>query len=180
MTALTNGNYVVRSPDWNNGAATEAGAVTWGSGTTGVSGVVSAANSLVGSTVNDLVGSTSGVTALTNGNYVVSSPAGTTARPPMRARRRGATARRASKGVVSAANSLVGSIGERPGRQYPGVTALTQRQLRGEQPGLEQRRGHRSGAATWGSGTTGVEGSRQRRQQPRRQHGGRPWSATPA
>ncbi len=73
LTALTNGNYVVLSQSWDNGTtATDAGAVTWGSGTVGVSGVVSSSNSLVGSTTNDNVG-TSGVTALTNGNYVVRS-----------------------------------------------------------------------------------------------------------
>ncbi len=42
VTALSNGNYVVRSPYWDNGAATDAGAVTWGSGTTGCTGAVSA------------------------------------------------------------------------------------------------------------------------------------------
>ena len=36
VTALTNGNYVVSSPGWTNGAAASAGAVTWGSGTAGV------------------------------------------------------------------------------------------------------------------------------------------------
>ena len=46
--------------------------MTWGSGTAGVSGAVSAANSLVGSHAGDFVGG--GVTALTNGNYVVGSP----------------------------------------------------------------------------------------------------------
>ena len=46
---LANGNYVVRSPYWDNGAAADAGAVTWGDGTSGVTGAVSAANSLVGS-----------------------------------------------------------------------------------------------------------------------------------
>src|SRR5215471_10214519 len=56
VTALTNGNFVVVSADWNNGAIMEAGAVTWGSGTTGVSGQVSAANSLVGTTAFDHVG----------------------------------------------------------------------------------------------------------------------------
>ena len=56
MTVLSNGNYVVRSPDWDNGAAADAGAVTWGSGTTGITGTVSAANSLVGSTAGDQVG----------------------------------------------------------------------------------------------------------------------------
>ena len=49
-----------------------------GNGTTGVSGIVSAANSLVGSTTDDYVGynddGISAVTALSNGNYVVSSP----------------------------------------------------------------------------------------------------------
>ena len=91
VTALSNGNYVVSSLYWNNAA----GAVTWGSGTAGVSGPVSATNSLVGSTANDSVGN-GGVTALSNGNYVVDSPAGPTARPPMRARSRGAAARPAS------------------------------------------------------------------------------------
>ena len=73
ITALSNGNYVVSSPDWNNGAATQAGAVTWGSGTSGVAGAVSAANSLVGTTTSDLVGS-GGITALSNGNFIVNSP----------------------------------------------------------------------------------------------------------
>ncbi|MBC8113659.1 MAG: hypothetical protein H7062_04735, partial [Candidatus Saccharimonas sp.] len=73
VTALSNGNYVVRSINWNLDAThTDVGAVTFGSGTTGISGAVSAANSLVGSTTGDQVGS-SGVTVLSNGNYVVSS-----------------------------------------------------------------------------------------------------------
>ena len=70
VTALSNGNYVVLSLNWDNGAATDAGAVTFGSGTTGVSGAVSSTNSLVGTTSFDNVGS---VTALSNGNYVVRS-----------------------------------------------------------------------------------------------------------
>src|SRR5262249_56756703 len=42
-------------------------------GTTGVTGTVSAANSLVGSNPGDYVGSF-GITPLSNGNYVVFSP----------------------------------------------------------------------------------------------------------
>src|SRR5262249_8095043 len=68
VTALSNGNYVVRSRNWNG----LRGAVTWASGTAGVTGVVSAANSLVGSNPNERVGIF--VTALSNGNYGVSSP----------------------------------------------------------------------------------------------------------
>src|SRR5262249_48341738 len=53
LLALSNGNYVIQSPDWNGGR----GAVTWGSGTVGVRGVVSEANSLVGGNSGDGVGS---------------------------------------------------------------------------------------------------------------------------
>ena len=70
VTALTNGNYVIRSFNWSSGGNPNVGAVTWGSGTTGVSGVVSAANSLVGSTADDNLGGED-VTVLPNGNYVV-------------------------------------------------------------------------------------------------------------
>ena len=70
LVQLTNGNYVVRSTNWDSGTVADVGAVTWGSGVLGVSGSVSSSNSLVGSTLNDNVGF-NGVTALTNGNYVV-------------------------------------------------------------------------------------------------------------
>ena len=63
VTVLSNGNYVVTSLAWSGSR----GAVTWGSATVGVSGIVSAANSLVGSTASDQVGG-NGVTALNNGN----------------------------------------------------------------------------------------------------------------
>jgi len=42
VTVLANGNYLVVSPLWNNGAATQAGAITWADGETGVAGAVSA------------------------------------------------------------------------------------------------------------------------------------------
>ncbi len=68
ITVLSNGNYVVSSPNWNQAA----GAVTWCDADLGIPGVVSAANSLVGTTSLDVLNS--GVTALTNGNYVVRTP----------------------------------------------------------------------------------------------------------
>jgi hypothetical protein len=74
VIALRNGNYVVNDPSWNNGAASGSyGAVTWGSGVGGTSGALSASRSLVGTTINDSVGN-GGVTALSDGNYVVFSP----------------------------------------------------------------------------------------------------------
>jgi hypothetical protein len=50
--ALSNGNYVVLSPNWTNGALSNAGAATLGSGTSGISGPVTSGNSLVGTSAN--------------------------------------------------------------------------------------------------------------------------------
>ncbi len=151
VTALSNGNYVVNSPYWNNGTTLKVGAVTWGNGSTGTAGVVSASNSLVGTTANDSVGAglssasitstasnlasypaIQGVTALANGNYVVRS--GNWGNSGSAYNGKGAvtvvdgsngfTKGAASAGnTISAANSLVGSTaGDRIGSH--GVTLL--------------------------------------------------------
>ncbi len=75
VTALSNGNYVVGSPSWTNpaGSISDVGAVTWCNGTSGCSGTVAAANSLVGNTSSDLSGF-GGITAISNGNYYFGSP----------------------------------------------------------------------------------------------------------
>jgi hypothetical protein len=105
--ALSTGDYVVSNTSWDNGPATGAGAVTWCSGTSGCSGEVTAANSLVGSTTLDQIGEK--VTVLPNGGYAVYSQywdngsiadAGSVTWCD---RYGGCT------GVVSATNSLVGS-----------------------------------------------------------------------
>ena len=80
VTALTNGNYLVRTPSWDcslttgcpDGAKADVGAMTWGSGTTGVNGPVTASNSLIGGLLNDQIGNGTPV-ALTNGNVVFRS-----------------------------------------------------------------------------------------------------------
>src|SRR5262249_44781091 len=137
---LTNGNYVVMIPSWNAGRGAAAG----GSGTAGVSGAVSAATSLVGSSAGDRVG---GVTALTNGNYVVLSPS-------WNGNRGAATWGNGTTGVsgtVSESNSLVGSsAGDQVGA-YPGVNALSDGNYVVSSPNWNGNRG----AATWGSGTSG-------------------------
>ena len=67
------GNLIaLRTPLWNNGAATQAGAVTFVSPLTGITGVLSAANSLVGTTTNDRIGNSS-LSSLSNGNYFLTS-----------------------------------------------------------------------------------------------------------
>jgi hypothetical protein len=159
-TALTNGNYVVRSPEWNNTspAAVTAGAVTWGNGSTGIKGPVTSANSLVGTSVGDNVGSP-GVTPLTNGNYVVRSRAWDDT--PAAAEAGAVTWGNGSTGTsgpVSAANSLVGSSAS---DFVGGVTALTN----GNYVVLSSNWDNTSpiatdaGAVSLGNGSTGTNGS---------------------
>jgi hypothetical protein len=144
VMALANGNFVVVSSQWNGGA----GAVTWGDGTLGLSGAVSAANSLFGSQPGDNVGS-SGVTALANGNYVVNSSGWNS--------ETGAVTWSPGvggiSGAVSAANSLLGSQSG-DGIGSGGVTKLSN----GNYVVVSSGWNSGTGAATWGSGVSGVSG----------------------
>jgi hypothetical protein len=158
VTALTNGNYVVRSPSWDGTGVADAGAATWGNGASGLLGTVSAANSLVGASPSDAVGT--GVTALSNGNYVVISAGWDN---PGVAANAGAitwcNGAGSTIGTVSTVNSLVGSsANDMVGST--GVTALTNGSYvvcspNWDRPGVAAN----VGAATWGSGTSGVSGA---------------------
>jgi hypothetical protein len=146
VAVLAGGNYVVAIPQWANGSVTRAGAVMWGSATTGIAGPISPANSLVGSSANDAVGDT--VARLTNGNYVVGSSGwdnGSTADVGAATWCDGATG---CTGPVSTANSLVGSsLGG-----ITGITALTNSNY------VVSATLMPGGAATWCNGTTGRTG----------------------
>jgi len=143
VVALTNGNYVVSSSSWNG----ERGAATWGNGTLGISGGVSALNSLVGTQPGDYVGE--GITALSNDNYVVSSSS-------WNGNRGAATWGNGTVGIsggVSADNSLVGT---QPGDNVGvgGITALSN----GNYVVNSYIWNGNRGAATWGNGTLGTSG----------------------
>ncbi len=156
VLVLSNGNYVVYDPYWSSDTVMEAGAVTFGDGTTGVVGVMSAANSLIGASDYDNVGQD--VDALTNGNYVVSSPFwdnGTEEDAGAATWGNGTTG---TIGVVSAANSLVGtsyndSVGS--GR----VTALANGNYVVVSPYWDNGAISDAGAVTWGDGTSGITGA---------------------
>ncbi|MEQ8854591.1 hypothetical protein [Gimesia sp.] len=162
VTELANGNYVVSSPTWDNGTVVDAGAVTFGSGTTGVSGVISATNSLVGVTKNDRLGrnglNTNGVTPLSNGNYVVSSPGwnnGSIAGAGAATFGDGTTG---ISGVITADNSLVGTT-KNDLVGYAGVTALTNGNYVVSSPAWSDDFELAVGAVTFGNGTTGITGA---------------------
>ncbi len=110
VTELANGNYVVISTAWVNPSppTAGAGAVTFCNGTTGCFGVVDIGNSLVGSRFNDFVGQ-GGVTALPNGNYVVSSPSWDNGVSMQNAGAATFCGAGGCTGAVSSANSIVGT-----------------------------------------------------------------------
>jgi len=148
ITILSNGNYVVRSPNWDNGGTSNAGAVTFGNAATGVSGIVSAGNSIIGDVANDLVGS-GGVTALTNGNYVVSSPNWGVTDFGAATWGNGAGG---SAGTVSTGVSIVGStLSDLV--SGGGVVALTNGNYVVKSPNWHA---NDLGAATWGNGAVGT------------------------
>ncbi|MCX7891656.1 MAG: hypothetical protein N2544_04705, partial [Burkholderiales bacterium] len=115
IVALSNGNYVVLSRLYSGAGGTEtgAGAVTWGSGATGVTGVVGVTNSIRGN-VGDQVGS-DGITELVGagaGNFVIKSPlwnGGRGAVPWVDGSNGFASGAAAPGGFVTAANSLTGT-----------------------------------------------------------------------
>jgi hypothetical protein len=157
VTALTNGNFVVSSPSWGNGAATDAGAVTWCSGTSGCTGAVSASNSLVGSTANDQVGYY-GVTVLTNGNYVVSSFYWNNGAATDAGAVTWCSGTSGCTGAVSASNSLVGSTANDQVGYY-GVTALTNGSYLVSSTNWDNGSATDAGAVTWCSETSGCTGA---------------------
>lgn len=155
VTVLASGNFVVRSLFWDGPGAADAGAVTWASGVTGVNGAVSATNSLVGATVNDLVGN---ITVLANDNYVISSPQWDGPGAPDAGAVTWGSGASGVSGAISADNSLVGStLGDGVGNLVPALLIDGDYVLRSpmwDAPGAAD-----AGAATWANGNGGTSGT---------------------
>ena len=154
--ALSNGNYVVATPSWDDGAVVNVGAVVFGSGLTGISGVVGPSNALIGSTAQDRVGF-GGVTVLSNGNYVVRSGNWNNGAATNAGAATFASGETGLIGVVSAGNSLVG--GTRDDVVGSGkITALANGNYVVSSYNWDNGATVNAGAATWGSGIAGVTG----------------------
>lgn len=157
VVPLANGNYVFAVPAWNNGAVVDAGAVVFGSGTSGVAGLLTTDKALFGSSANDRVGS-SGITPLPNGAYLVASPNwrnGSATNAGAVTFGNGSTG---IVGAVSATNSLVGvQSGDGVGSRAPVVLANGNWVIGSplwNNGGLAD-----VGAVTFGFGTTGRTGA---------------------
>jgi len=159
VTALSNGNYVINSPYWDNGAAVDAGAVTWANGTTGISGLISDTNSLVGTKINDKVGfSDSGVTALTNGNYVVASGRWNNDAIVDAGAVTWGDGTTGISGTISVLNSLVGNYENQFLGAYDIIQALSNGNYVVAAKGWDNGATANVGAVTFGNGTTGTVG----------------------
>jgi len=157
VTLLTNGNYVVKSPYWDNGAATDAGAVTWVDATQPLIGVVSTTNSLVGDHTNDHVGNWLHVTALTNGHFVVGSPDWDNGAIANAGAATWGSGTSGITGSITTGNSLVGTS-PNDGVGY-GVVALTNGNYVVGSPAWHWDGAPSVGAATWGAGEGGTVGN---------------------
>lgn len=155
---LLNNNYVVVSQDWDRGAVKDAGAVTWASGERGVTGDVSAANSLVGSHASDFVGS-HGVLAVGYGNYVVASPKWDSALIPDAGAATFGDGSRGTVGPVDITNSLVGSTAfDGVGLYIADSEMLSNGNYVVLSPTWDSGPIADVGAATFGDGAVGVRG----------------------
>jgi hypothetical protein len=150
ITALSDGNFLVASPNWNGGL----GAITWVNGVTGLSGAVSITNSLIGSSSKDAIGTQKPV-LLPNGNYLIVSVAWNN--------RDGAvtwgSAATGVTGTISSANSFIGDPANHDGTASDsvgslGVTVLANSNYVISSPNWN----HQTGAVTWGNGVTGSSG----------------------
>jgi hypothetical protein len=155
VTALTNGNFVVASPLWSNGTTNYVGAVTWGSGEAGLSGVVSSSNSLVGSSYDDSVGT---VTPLCNGNYVVATSGWKSGLGAVT----WGDGNSGIRGPISSGNSLIGStIGDdigNAGSLLAGVVVLSNCNYVVASPYWSNGSTTNVGAVTWANGSSGISG----------------------
>jgi hypothetical protein len=106
LIQLTNGNYVVRSTNWDSGTIADVGAVTWGNGTSGISGAVSSSNSIVGQTANQ-GGSWSITTASNLDAFLVTNPSDGSGRVVLGSSARGFSLPSTPAGSLQAANGSV-------------------------------------------------------------------------
>ena len=157
VTTLNTGNYLVRSRRWDNGSIVDAGAVTWGNGTSGITGTVMVTNSLVGSQAGDQVGF-DGVTALGNGNYVVCSASWDNGGIADAGAVTWGDGTSGVTGTVTVTNSLVGSqAGDQVGH-WCDVTELSNGNYVVRSSYWDNGASANAGAITWGDGTGGITG----------------------
>ena len=157
ITPLANGNFVIRSQNWDHRDTPDVGAVTWANGNTGITGTVSETNSLIGTTTHDLVG-LSGVTALPNGHYIVCSAAWDHGAATDAGAATWADGTTGITGPVSTENSLTGSAANHLVGSG-GAVALADGDYLILSPAWDHGSTPNVGAVTSANGSTGIVGT---------------------
>ena len=138
----------------------DVGAVTWGNGNTGISGAVSAANSLVGNTLGDEVGGNH-VFALSNGNYVVGSSLWNNGPATQAGALTWGNGTTGISGAVTAVNSLVGGNTNDHVGEYLSVQVLSDGSYVVQSKHWRNDAvwpGTNAGAVSWGGGVLPLTG----------------------
>ncbi|RYD27699.1 MAG: hypothetical protein EOP86_24165, partial [Verrucomicrobiaceae bacterium] len=154
ITVLANGGFLIRSPQWDNGTAVDAGAVTWCSGTDALPSEISVENSLVGGSTGDLVGDFP-ILLLKNGNYVVRTYSWDHGAVADAGAVTWGSAATGVRGLVSPSNSLTGASA---GEHLHLATALENGHYVVSSPGWDNGAAADAGAVIWCSGVTGRTG----------------------
>lgn len=155
LRVLSDGSYLVLSPNVDLPGIVDAGAATIGAAGVGVSGLVSAANSRVGRSAGDRVGS-GGATALGNGGAVVLSPLWRSDSGVPSAGAATLIRSAAETGSVDPGNSLVGATSGDFNNAT--VVALANGHYVVETRAWNGLPEHR-GAVSWGHGVSGAVGA---------------------
>ncbi|MGH9245973.1 MAG: InlB B-repeat-containing protein [Acidimicrobiales bacterium] len=164
VTALPNGNYVVNSPNWDDGSTVDVGAVTFCNGEVGCDGSIGTTNSLIGSTAFDNVGNAGNslsqrlnpVAVLSDGNYVVASRGWNGGGGADVGAVTFCDGTGGCTGAVEAAGSLVGSTAS--DRVGSATTGLANGGYVVSTPAWDNGAVHNAGAVTVGVGTAGLVG----------------------
>jgi hypothetical protein len=142
--ALANGNYVVEDGTWSSGGHVWAGAFSWADGTRATTGVISAANAIVGTEDYESVGSYA--VPLANGNYVIVADTYDESRGAVL----WVDGRAPTSGEFSGEHAIKGAT---PGDHVGGVFALSDGNYVVDTPTWSDGSHFEVGAITWADGT---------------------------
>ena len=154
VRVLSTGNYLVIDNLWSNGSIASAGSLTFGSGTTGVRGTISAANSVIGSTARDF--DLFQGTELPNGNFVLSTPYWDNGRAANAGAITFIDGKTGTRGLIGPSISLVGSSSN---DLLSGVRVLSTGNYLVIDNLWSNGSIARAGSITFGDGTKGVRGA---------------------
>ncbi|RYD26618.1 MAG: hypothetical protein EOP86_25690, partial [Verrucomicrobiaceae bacterium] len=156
IIVLSSGHYLLCTPDWHDGTAAGMGALTWCRADGTVTGEVSPANSLIGTSRNDHVGRKDSITLLPDGNFLICTSSWDNGSAVNAGAVTWGSGVSPTVGGVSAANSLVG--GATDDHVGENMIILSSGNYLVGSPYWDNGSTENAGALTWGGAAGGVRG----------------------